>query len=91
MAKQGEPGGAGELFRMRSRLHASVADQAEPEACGPMAVKPLRGMHADGGGAVEVRKQEGLAEGTSEEDGRHGLRGCSEVGAFGGRRGELVR
>ena len=56
-----------------------------------MAVKPLRGMHADGGGAAEVRKQEGLAEGTSEEDGRHGLRGCSEVGAFGGRRGELVR
>ena len=32
----------GELVRMRSRLHASAADQAEPEACGPMAVKPLR-------------------------------------------------
>ena len=42
------------------------------------------GMRADGGEAVEVRKQEGLAEGTNEEDGRHGLRGRSEVG-------ELVR
>ena len=41
-------------------------------------------MRADGGEAVEVRKREGLAEGTNEEDGRHGLRGCSEVG-------ELVR
>ena len=41
-------------------------------------------MQADGGEAVEVRKHEGLAEGTNEEDGRHGLRGCSEVG-------ELVR
>ena len=41
-------------------------------------------MRADGGEAVEVRKHEGLAEGTNEEDGRHGLRGCSEVG-------ELVR
>ena len=41
-------------------------------------------MQADGGEAVEVRKQEGLAEGTNEEDGRHGLRGCLEVG-------ELVR
>ena len=42
------------------------------------------GMRADGGEAAEVRKQEGLAEGTNEEDGRHGLRGRSEVG-------ELVR
>ena len=42
------------------------------------------GMRADGGEAVEVRKREGLAEGTNEEDGRHGLRGRSEVG-------ELVR
>ena len=41
-------------------------------------------MRADGGEAVEGRKQEGLAEGTNEEDGRHGLRGRSEVG-------ELVR
>ena len=41
-------------------------------------------MRADGGEAVEGRKHEGLAEGTNEEDGRHGLRGCSEVG-------ELVR
>ena len=48
-------------------------------------------MWADGGEAVEVRKREGPAKGTSEEDGRHGLRGCSEVGVFGGRRGELVR
>ena len=32
----------GELVRMRSRLHASAADQAELEACEPMAVKPLR-------------------------------------------------
>ena len=48
-------------------------------------------MRADGGEAVEVRKREGPAEGTNEEDGRHGLRGCSEVGVFGGRRGELVR
>ena len=31
-----------------------------------------------------MRKQEGLAEGTNEEDGCHGLRGRSEVG-------ELVR
>ena len=37
------------------------------------------GMQADGGEAVEVRKHEGLAEDTNEEDGRHGLRGCSEV------------
>ena len=36
-------------------------------------------MRADGGEAVEVRKHEGLAEGANEEDGRHGLRGCSEV------------
>ena len=54
-----------------------------------MAVKPLRGMHADGGEAVEVRKQEGLAEGTKEEDGRHGLRGCSEVGELVRMRGRL--
>ena len=39
-------------------------------------------MRADGGEAVEVRKHEGPAEGTKEEDGRHGLRGCSEVGGL---------
>ena len=36
-------------------------------------------MQADGGEAVEVCKHEGLAEDTNEEDGRHGLRGRSEV------------
>ena len=63
----------GELVRMRSRLYASAADQAEPEACGPNRSGPggAGGMRADGGEAVEVRKQEGLAEGTNEEDGRH--------------------
>ena len=116
-------GGRQPLGTDRSRRLA--AGRAEPEACGPMAVKPLRcaserswlraqrrgrppwssrpfggrragldaepvacqcgrpggarGMRADGGEAVEVRKHEGLAEGTNEEDGRHGLRGCSEV------------
>ena len=36
-------------------------------------------MQADGGEAVEVRQHQGLAEDTDEEDGRHGLGGCSEV------------
>ena len=51
----------GELVRMRSRLHASAADQAEPEACGPMAVKPLRCASA-----------RGRPRAHSEEDGHHG-------------------
>ena len=46
----------GELVRMRSRLHASAADQAEPEACGPMAVKPLRCASARGRPRAQVKR-----------------------------------
>ena len=64
----------GEAVEVRKR--EGPANRSGPGGAG--------GMRADGGEAVEVRKREGLAEGTNEEDGRHGLRGRSEVG-------ELVR
>ena len=75
-AKEGRRGPKGR------RRPSTPGNQSQPKACsGPGGAG---GMRADGGEAVEVRKREKLAEGTNEEDGRHGLRGRSEVG-------ELVR
>ena len=91
--KSSAPAGYWPIMKMRAAVTGteqsaliwlSMADRAEPVACRRGRPGGAGGMRADGGEAVEVRKHEGLAEGPNEEDGRHGLRGCSEVG-------ELVR
>ena len=72
----------------------SMADRVEPEACKPMAVKPLRCASTRGWPRTQMKRTAAMVSeavrrsaswsGCGEEDGRHGLRGCSEVG-------ELVR
>ena len=62
----------GELVRMRSKRRRR----------GAVARRVVGGFQPLG----TNRSGPGGAGGTNEEDGRHGLRGCSEVGVFGGRR-----